>query len=128
MIRRDELMLYDWVYNKETQKAEPVSEIGEDEVVLYSQLLYSYDAIEPITIDVPLLEKIGFVWDGMYARYTEGTMEVEYYKHEGIIREWYLHKDGSRELIAKSRPGYRHLHSLQNWLRVNGISIHIFIS
>ena len=79
------------------------------------------DCGEPIPIDIPMLQNNGFTWDGMYARYTKGTMQLEYYKHEGIIREWYLHKDGSKELIASSRPGFRYIHSFQNWLTVNGI-------
>lgn len=83
------------------------------------------DCGEPIQIDIPMLQNNGFTWDGMYARFTEGTLQVEYYKHEGIIREWYLHKNGNRELISKSRLGYRYVHDFQNWLTVNGIEIEI---
>ena len=82
---------------------------------------------EPIPIEVALLQKNGFTWDGMYARFKKGTEEVEYYLHEGIIREWYLHKNGNRELISMSRPGFRYVHSFQNWLTVNGIDIEIKI-
>ena len=85
------------------------------------------DCGEPIPIDIPILQNNGFTWDGMYARYRKDSMEIEYYKHEGIIREWYHHKDGSRELISKSRLGFRYVHDFQNWLTVNGIDIRIEI-
>lgn len=85
------------------------------------------DCGEPILIEIPMLQNNGFTWDGMYARFTDGTLQVEFYKHEGIIREWYLHKNGNRELISMSRPGYRYVHDFQNWLTVNGIDIRIEI-
>lgn len=35
------------------------------------------DCGEPIPIDIPMLQNNGFVWDGMYARFTDGTLQDE---------------------------------------------------
>ncbi len=121
MIRKEELMIGNLV-RTQGGDVKRVSEINETYVILDDDLTgLEYDKIHPIHIEVSMLQKSGFSWDGMYARYKKGSSQIEYYKHEGIIREWYQHKDGGRELIAMSRPGFIYVHSFQNWLTINGI-------
>lgn len=122
MIGKEELMIGNIVKTHEGGLVRRVVAIGEDYVLLDGDMkVRGYDQICPIRVEPSILQKNGFTWDGMYARYYEGTMEVEYYKHEGILRRWYIHKDGTRELVACSCLGIFLLHEFQNWFTINGI-------
>ena len=123
MVFQKDLMVGDLVRTKDG-KVMRVDAVSETFLILDDRS-YDNSEVDPILIELEMLERNGFTWDGIYARLKEGRSEIEYYKHDGILREWYTHKDGRRELMAMSRPGFRYVHQLQNWLNINGICIKI---
>lgn len=62
-MKASEVMIGDWVYNKENQRNEMVSEISGDSnyVMLLTNHLYEFDEIEPIPLTAEILEKNGWV-------------------------------------------------------------------
>ena len=78
---------------------------------------------EPIKLTFEILEKNGWDVDGQYASLTlDGTSYIEWYKHEGVLREYYVHREsGAKELIACTHPGLVYVHELQNTLNECGI-------
>ena len=59
-MKKEELMIGDWVYNTHNRQAEQVQEIGSGLVMLDYNDLYEYDEIEPIALTAEILEQNGF--------------------------------------------------------------------
>ena len=59
-MKKEELMIGDWVWNTHNRQNEQVQEIGSGLVMLDYNDLYEYDEINPIPITSELLEQNGF--------------------------------------------------------------------
>lgn len=93
------------------------------------EITVEIDKCEPIPITAEILVKNNFKWDGMYA-YLEidDTSFVTWYKHEGIVRKHYEHRENKGiETIFQSSPGIVYVHQLQHTLRLCGIEKEIEI-
>ena len=64
-MKKEELMIGDWVYNTHNQQAEQVQEIGSGLVMLDYNDLYEYDEIEPIPLTEEEAQAIVY-HDGQY--------------------------------------------------------------
>jgi len=127
-----ELMLGDWVRRRYTTTSGR-EVINDFQITAIEKMTGSYyvwsekgrecqpEQLEPIPITAEILRKNGWKWDGLYATRIEDNALIEYYKYEGILRNYYLHKGGADELVFLSRPGVVYIHQLQHALRLCGI-------
>ena len=87
---------------------------------------FNVEILYPISLTPEILEENGWEWDGMYATLKyDGNKVLTWYKHEGIIRDFYIHKNGEKEFMFLSRPGIHYVHTLQHALRLCGIDIEL---
>ena len=80
-MKKEELMIGDWVFNTHNRKLEQVCEIRERMVMLDYNDLYDYDEIEPIPLNPEILMKNGFREDRpgityRYRKFGETTIDV----------------------------------------------------
>ena len=80
----------------------------------------------PIEITRPLLEELGWSCDSYYAyKDFSDTQYISYYFFEGHLTEFYVHKNGKKEVTCDTRIGYKYLHQLQNFIIYGGYPIEI---
>jgi hypothetical protein len=107
-----DLMVDDWVHNTHNQCNERVQEIGAGKVMLDYNDLYGYDEIESIPVTAEILEKNGFVWNGLpFVLSWEGFGLALYVGGDG-----YIVNCGANASFTVS-----YVHQLQHVLRLCGI-------
>lgn len=129
----NEIMIGDWVRRRWTctdTGREVVKDFQVTEIRKNGETLYAWskggnmgrvEVLEPIPLNPEILEKNGWNYDGVYCNLTKGSLMLQYYPFEGIVREYYTHKSGEGEIIFQSSPGINYIHQLQHALRLCGI-------
>ena len=129
MIKKEELMIGDWVYNTHNCKAEQVQEIRERMVMLDYNDLYEYDEIEPIPLTAEILEQCGFTTKdepGHWTGYRSYELRDKDKKCLFVMRLY--EKDVKCEISLNSCPWwivFRNLHELQHPLHDLGIELEL---
>ena len=88
-MRKQELSIGDWVWNKFNHQAEQVVELREQQVMLAYNDLYDYDEIEPIPPTDWMMRQNGFREDGAlrhWWRKYDGQKTISVYLHEVMGR------------------------------------------
>lgn len=117
-------MMYDWIQIVEDAPTMPgeyhkIDWIRTGELGLDNRNIVTYPYIQPVSLTPEILENNGWQWDGMYATLKYGGNKLlMWYKHEGILRDFYIHKNGEKELMFLSRPGMKYVHTLQHALKL----------
>lgn len=122
-MKTTDLMVGDYIYtNSLVDSIQEVAEIYQKGVITKGGWSLLEDELRPILIAPDILKKSGWKWDKQYAYLLHDlNMEIVWYKHEGILRDYYQHKNGSKEMIYLSRPGLKYIHELQHAFRMLGI-------
>ena len=120
-MKKEELMIGDWVYNTHNCKAEQVQEIRERMVML--------DEIEPIPLTAEILEQCGFTTKdepGHWTGYRSYELRDKDKKCLFVMRLY--EKDVKCEISLNSCPwwiDFRNLHELQHPLHDLGIELEL---
>lgn len=120
-MKATELMIGDWAefHQSDGQGFYAQVEALNNDGTFSESGFYADNDVSPIPLTAEILEKNGWIWDGMYACFDyNGNKEFMWYKHEGICRDFYIHKNGEKELIFLTRPGIIFVHQLQHALRM----------
>ena len=140
-MKKEELMLGDWVFNTHNRKPEQVQEIGSGLVMLDNNDLYEYDEIEPIPLTAEILEANGFRAH-TEANYIMYVWAVEGRRNETIIAiSIYKKPVNGVRILTKIQTDCRYdcgineihcceieyVHELQHALRLCGIDKEIII-
>ena len=123
-MKKEELMIGDWVWNTHNRQAEQVQEIGSGLVMLDYNDLYEYDEIEPIPLTEEILEASGFRYhsgeQGMF-----GVTVSPYYECEGSP---HIFCDGDPFAVwFENECDIRYVHELQHVLRMCGVEKEIVL-
>lgn len=104
-MKKEELMIGDWVYNTHNRQNEQVAEIGSGLVMLDYNDLYEYDEIEPIPLTTEILER----------NFHEPNEGVVWWKNdEPFYHVECLPLNGMRLIM----PYTQYVHELQHALRL----------
>ncbi|MBR2776274.1 MAG: hypothetical protein IKD75_04035 [Prevotella sp.] len=135
-MKKEELMIGDWVYNTHNRQNEQVAEIGSGLVMLEYNDLYEYDEIEPIPLTSELLEKKGFErvpqpgcvnpYHWMLEKYEEETEGLLYRikAYNTLFRGMYVSIDNPSDCeTINFGKQIEHVHELQHAFRLCNISI-----
>lgn len=125
-MKASDLMVGDWVWNEFNKKAEKVSSVMDNLIMLDYNDCYNpeepIDEIEPIPLTVEILEKNGFdVSDGevMEFRFTEGSQTYKFFIKQMYDRNGKRHGFSSYAFNVLSIIDY--VHELQHAFRICGI-------
>ena len=135
-MKKEELMIGDWVYNTHNRQNEQVAEIGSGLVMLEYNDLYEYDEIEPILLTSELLEKKGFErvpqpgcvtpYHWMLEKYeveTEGLL-YRIKAYNTLFRGMYVSIDNHSDCeTINFGKQIEHVHELQHAFRLCNIDI-----
>ena len=135
-MKKEELMIGDWVYNTHNRQNEQVSEIGSGLVMLEYNDLYEYDEIEPIPLTSDLLESKGFErvpqpgcvnpYHWMLEKYEEETEGLLYRikAYNTLFRGMYVSIDNPSDCeTINFGKQIEHVHELQHAFRLCNIGI-----
>ena len=135
-MKKEELMIGDWVYNAHNRQNEQVAEIGSGLVMLEYNDLYEYDEIEPIPMTSELLEKKGFKrvpqpgcvnpYHWMLEKYEEETEGLLYRikAYKTPFRGMYVSIDNHADCeTINFGKQIEHVHELQHAFRLCNIGI-----
>jgi len=135
-MKKEELMIGDWVYNTHNRQNEQVAEIGSGLVMLEYNDLYEYDEIEPILLTSELLEKKGFErvpqpgcvtpYHWMLEKYEEETEGLLYRikAYNTLFRGMYVSIDNHSDCeTINFGKQIEHFHELQHAFRLCNIDI-----
>lgn len=135
-MKKEELMIGDWVYNTHNRQNEQVAEIGSGLVMLEYNDLYEYDEIEPIPLTSELLEKKGFErvpqpgcvnpYHWMLEKYEEETEGLLYRikAYNTLFRGMYVSIDNPSDCeTINFGKQIEHVHELQHAFRLCNIGI-----
>lgn len=131
MMKPQDIMIGDWVYNTFNQQPEQVSEIKERMVMLAYNDLYDYDEIEPIPLTAELLEQNGFVQGTVYkdafVYETEDEHMILVYLKDRNYTHYYTYIDAHCGCLDISEMPVNSVHELQHALRMCEIDMEITI-
>ena len=122
-MKKEELMVGDWVYNTHNRQNERVAEIGTGLVMLDCNDLYEYDEIEPIRINDDILSLNGWERTGGASHRIYGDYNAVIFHWNENRKEIIIDKNGDRHYMLKLDLLY--VHELQHALRICGIDTKI---
>ena len=136
-MKKEELMIGDWVYNTHNRKPERVEEIGSGLVMLDYNDLYEYDEIEPIPLTAEILRDSGLREDrkdimfrlreyhGDAADYMAIHFSTLSGRPTSIVVE---HSTENMEIRRVDIGGCAYVHELQHAMRTVGIEKEIIVN
>ena len=85
------------------------------------------DDIVGIPLTSEIMKRSGWKWDGVYATaMIDDSQYLSWYMHEGILRRYYVHKNGSEEVVFMC-CGVNYAHLLQHALKMCGSDLIIAV-
>lgn len=122
-MKANELMLGDWIKLPQVladYSPARVDEINDKGCIAGGWPLLN-DEIQPIPLTVGILEKNGWnEWHMYYHLPIDQQQHMQYYPHDGRLRRYYKHKNGSLEQVFEVNA-INYVHELQHALRLCGI-------